>query len=94
MYTFGAVATAKTPLKDMSQDSRSFRGVRCYSETILGQGKGHMRQTDIATIFMGLKHPQVPTLALHWKKDSEWLSCSRIEWCMMPSLGQGRATGS
>ena len=69
MYTFGAVATSKTPLEDRSQESRNFRGLRCYTETILTG----MRQTDVATIFMGLQHPRVPTLALHWKKDSEHL---------------------
>ena len=70
MYTFGAVATSKTPLQDLSQPSRAFRGVRCYTETILSHAT---RQTDVATIFMGLSHPLVPTLALHWKKDSEQL---------------------
>mmetsp|Transcript_41333 Transcript_41333/g.76931 ORF Transcript_41333/g.76931 Transcript_41333/m.76931 type:complete len:364 (-) Transcript_41333:31-1122(-) len=87
MYTFGAVATSTTPLEDLSQESKSFRGLRCYSETIMPGG--HSRLTDIATIFMGLQHPKVPTLALHWKKDSEYFPGSgRPD---LPKHEEGRA---
>lgn len=69
MYTYGAVATSKSPLQDLSQPSKSFRGLRCYTETLTAG----LRQTDIAAIFKhDLYHAQVPTLALHWKTDSEY----------------------
>jgi len=70
MYTFGAVATSTSPLTDLSRGG-SFRGLRCYTETILPGGL--VRLSDIAAIFMmNLQHASVPTLALHWKKDSEY----------------------
>mmetsp|Transcript_20021 Transcript_20021/g.23744 ORF Transcript_20021/g.23744 Transcript_20021/m.23744 type:complete len:152 (+) Transcript_20021:102-557(+) len=47
MYTYGAVATSKSPLQDLSRPSRNFRGLRCYTETINGASK----LTDIAAIF-------------------------------------------
>ena len=69
MFTYGAVATSKRPLEDLSQASKSFRGLRCYTETVLLATK----QADIAAIFQtDLQHPLVPTLALHWHKDSEY----------------------
>ncbi|CAK8998942.1 Lipase_3 domain-containing protein, partial [Durusdinium trenchii] len=69
MFTYGAVATSKSPLEDLSQPSRNFRGLRCYTETILAA----TRQADIAAIFeTDLYHARVPTLALHWKKDSDY----------------------
>lgn len=69
MFTYGAVATSKSPLPDLSRKSKNFRGLRCYTETILGATK----QDDIAAIFeTNLYHARVPTLALHWQKDSEY----------------------
>ncbi|CAE7323811.1 unnamed protein product [Symbiodinium sp. CCMP2456] len=86
VYTYGAVAISKTPLADRSTPSGNFRGVRCYSETILS---GSLRQTDIAAIFMGLSHPRVPTLALHKKKDSEyWPGAGRPD--LPKHVDQGR----
>ena len=63
------MATAKAPLLDYSHWGGSFRGLRCYTETIAGLS----RQTDIAAIFkLNMYHAQMPTLALHWQKDSEY----------------------
>mmetsp|Transcript_62214 Transcript_62214/g.136228 ORF Transcript_62214/g.136228 Transcript_62214/m.136228 type:complete len:364 (+) Transcript_62214:81-1172(+) len=86
MYTYGAVATSKSPLEDLSQPSRSFRGLRCYTETILTGS----RQTDIAAIFrQDLYHAKVPTLVLHWKMDSEYFpGAGRPE---LPRHRRGRA---
>lgn len=86
MYTYGAVATSKSPLQDLSQPSRNFRGLRCYTETIMGA----TRQTDIAAIFKtDLYHAKVPTLALHWKMDSEYFpGAGRPD---LPSHSDGRS---
>ena len=86
MYTYGAVATSKSPLEDLSRPSRSFRGLRCYTETILTGS----RQTDIAAIFrQDLYHAKVPTLVLHWKMDSEYFpGAGRPE---LPRHRRGRA---
>eukprot|EP00438_Fugacium_kawagutii_P015925 Skav217906 [mRNA] locus=scaffold795:176800:177597:+ [translate_table: standard] len=86
MYTYGAVATSKSPLQDLSRPSRNFRGLRCYTETINGASK----LTDIAAIFKtDLYHAKVPTLALHWKMDSEYFpGAGRPD---LPSHADGRS---
>ena len=40
IFTFGAVATSTSPLKDFSQPSQTFRGLRCYTETWSNLGRG------------------------------------------------------
>ena len=86
LYTYGAVATAKIPLLDLSKPDHSFDGLRCYTETLLLAS----RQTDIAAIFnVHMYHAQMPTLALHWQKDSEYYPGSgRPE---LPNHSEGRA---
>eukprot|EP00931_Biecheleriopsis_adriatica_P068027 TRINITY_DN42070_c0_g1_i1.p1 TRINITY_DN42070_c0_g1~~TRINITY_DN42070_c0_g1_i1.p1 ORF type:complete len:477 (+),score=95.75 TRINITY_DN42070_c0_g1_i1:60-1490(+) len=68
IYTYGGTGTAKTPLPDLSQASKNFRGLRTYTETI----RAGSRSTDVGAIFDGMEHPRVATLALHWQKDSEY----------------------
>mmetsp|Transcript_131903 Transcript_131903/g.186125 ORF Transcript_131903/g.186125 Transcript_131903/m.186125 type:complete len:368 (+) Transcript_131903:62-1165(+) len=71
IFTFGAVATSKEPLEDLSQPSRSFTGLRCYTETI-DAISFLPRHTDAGSDLNLLMHPKVATLALHLGKDSEF----------------------
>mmetsp|Transcript_50309 Transcript_50309/g.120031 ORF Transcript_50309/g.120031 Transcript_50309/m.120031 type:complete len:367 (-) Transcript_50309:45-1145(-) len=70
IFTFGAVATSKEPLEDLSQPSRSFTGLRCYTEAI--DNSFFPRRTDAGSDLNLLMHPKVATLALHLGKDSEF----------------------
>ena len=38
IFTYGSVATSKQPLEDLSQPTRSFTGLRCYTETLSHPG--------------------------------------------------------
>lgn len=69
IFTFGAVATSTSPLKDFSQPSQTFRGLRCYTENLLPMG---MRQVDAGANLNQLYHSQVPTVVLRSHGDSDF----------------------
>eukprot|EP00440_Ansanella_granifera_P066735 gb/GFBE01072374.1/.p1 GENE.gb/GFBE01072374.1/~~gb/GFBE01072374.1/.p1 ORF type:complete len:378 (+),score=102.82 gb/GFBE01072374.1/:1-1134(+) len=69
IYTYGACGTAKKPLPNLASPDHNFLGLRTYTETINTAGS---RSSDVGAIFDGLMHARIPTLALHWKKDSEY----------------------
>ena len=56
IFTFGAVATSKEPLEDLSQPSRSFTGLRCYTEAI--DNSFFPRRTDAGSDLNLLMHPK------------------------------------
>ncbi|CAE8706119.1 unnamed protein product [Polarella glacialis] len=72
LYTYGAPSTSKPAFQDLSRPSRSFRGLRCYTENILKTPGVDSRQIDFAALWMPFLHPRVPTLALRWKRNSPY----------------------
>ena len=59
IFTYGAVATSKEPLEDLSQPTRAFAGVRCYTETVY---MSFARQTDAGSDLNLLMHPKAELL--------------------------------
>ena len=60
IYTYGAVATSHTPLEDLSQPSKTFRGLRCFTENLL---LFNVKQTDAGANLNKLYHSKVALAA-------------------------------
>eukprot|EP00931_Biecheleriopsis_adriatica_P075244 TRINITY_DN4915_c0_g1_i1.p1 TRINITY_DN4915_c0_g1~~TRINITY_DN4915_c0_g1_i1.p1 ORF type:complete len:637 (+),score=137.18 TRINITY_DN4915_c0_g1_i1:59-1969(+) len=72
MYTFGAPATSKPAMPDLTREDQCFRGLRSYTENKLaGGGRG----TDAAAMFDAYPHAKIATLALDYNKNSLYVPC-------------------
>lgn len=71
IYTFGAPGSAKQPLENMLRDDRCFAGLRSYTEDVLGPAT---KQVDGAAISNTDLHARMPTVVLHWNRDSIYVA--------------------
>lgn len=78
IYTYGAPAAAFPPLEDHTRADRCFRGLRSYTEDIIGPGA---KQVDAEALSPdgGFPHPLMPVVALRWNADSAYAPCPNAE---------------
>lgn len=86
VYTFGAPGTSATPFLDLSRPDRVFQGLRAYTENLLGV-HGESKQIDGGAIWGNYKHPFIPTVVLHWARDSWYVpNAGKPDWPMQGGL--------
>lgn len=79
VYTYGAPATHRQPIRNAATEDECFPGLRSYTEDL--HAFDSIKQVDAASINNFFPHAATNSVVLRWKRDSLYTPCKdHLEW--------------